>query len=207
MYTLEETKIGGLLLILGTLLFLVTVFFEFNIGWIGLFGGPEDPYGFIAEHWPSMKVIWSWQMVGGILTLLSFFLFYKKAGGIKSAIWASLMIRELLSTAAFMFMLGSYGPALEVLDTSPELFGAIRGGVSSLYQNIMIGPFLFIVIFCWESFSAKGIIKKKWGLTALMLVVIVLMFGLIFGISLKIAGLSYFLLPIVLGYYQMTERK
>lgn len=207
MNTLKETKLGGLLLLLGTLLFLVTVFFEFNIGWIGLFGGPEDPFGFIMENWSSMKIIWSWQMVGGILSLLSFFLFFKNASGIKSVIWGLLIIGGLLSTAAFMFMLGSYGPALSVLDTSPELFSTIRGGISSLYQNIMIGPFLFLFIFCWESFNKNGIIKMKWGLTTLVLFVIVLALGLTFGVSIKIAGLSYFLLPMVFGYFQMMERK
>jgi len=184
----------------GTLIFLISVFFEYKIGWISYGGGPENPVEFVRSNWSALQPIWSWQMISGILLLLAYFLFLKNSQGIRSIIWILLIIGSIMSTAAFFLTLGSYGPALDVYDSSPAVFESIRGGISVLYRNILIGPFLMMFIFCLETFGRNGILRRSWGIAALGFFVVVLGIGLATGGSVKVVGLSYFLLPLVLGY-------
>ncbi|MBC2838599.1 hypothetical protein [Robiginitalea sp. SC105] len=207
MNKLTESRIGGLSMVIGTLLFLITVFLEYRIGWISEEGGPDNVYDFIKSHWPELRNIWTWQMVSGILLLLSYILFLKESKGIKSALWALLMVGNIFSTAAFFLTLGSYGPALEVHEASPEIFESIRGGIASLYRNITIGPLLFMLLFCQETFGKSGLIRKTWGIAALSGFAVLLAVGLAAGISEKISGLSYFILPLVFGFCAIKKGK
>ena len=143
MTKLKETQLAGLSLILGILVFYCTIFFEYKIGWISLEGGPKDVHEFLLINWDIISNIWYWQMISGVLMLLSYFLFFKNTRGIKTLFWAILIVSSLLSVAAFFLTLGSYEPALKVYDTSPEIFDSIAGGISLLYRNLKIVPFIY----------------------------------------------------------------
>jgi hypothetical protein len=207
MQKITEINMSGYLLFAGTLIFLITVYFEFDIGWVSMSGGPSDTLSFIQSNWASLERIWFWQMIGGLLTLLSYLMLFKIENGLKSLIWATLAIASLYTSISFLLTLGSYGPASAVYDTSPEIFEVARGGILSLYRNIMITPFLFILIFCIESFSTAGMIKAKLGIAALVLFVVLLGIGIATGLSVRSAGLSFFILPLVLGYSAIVHKR
>lgn len=197
----NENRVGGILLMIGVVVFLITVYFEFQVGWISRNGGPEEVPIFLRENWTSMKSIWLWQMIGGIISLLAYLLLFKNSAGIKSVLWGLLFIGGIMSSIAFMLTLGSYASALDVYDSQPQLFNAIRGGIRYLYKNISIGPFLLIAIYCLETFQSGGAIKRNYGIMCLIVVFSLIVIGVIIGISVKLSGLPLFLIPFILGYF------
>lgn len=56
-----EIKTGGLLLLLASTTVLITIFFEYKIGWIGIQRNQDESILFIFENWKSLQIIWGWQ--------------------------------------------------------------------------------------------------------------------------------------------------
>lgn len=200
MKSLTENKLGGLLLMLGIIIIVVTIVFEFKIGWVGPERSPDEVPGFIYENWSGLKIIWGWQMVGHVFMALAFMHFALKANIILRLLWLFLVLCEVLGVVAFGFVLGSYYPALEIFDEQPALFLTVRGGIRTLYLASYLSGLLFIIPFCVETFRKKGRISKVIGIVTLSVMVGIGIFGNVMGYSGQISGLGFFLLPLVFGY-------
>lgn len=196
----NETKLGGLSLALGALTILITIFFEYQIQWIGVERPAEEIPGFIFQNWYSFKLIWGWQALGQALLALGYLLLFKNAQGYKALLWGSLFICGLIVVVAFLMTLGGYFPALEVYDESPAIFLAVRGAVRAMYSTLMISLALLVVAFFLELFGKEGVIERILGFANIGLIVLALGIGFLVGLSPKVTGATVFLVPLVLGY-------
>ena len=213
MKTISNTRIAGLLLMLGMAIILVTIYFEYQIGWVTAKPRPvEEVPGFMKQHWDGLKSIWTWQALGYFLASVAYFhftaikrSFWRIRIGL---LWSMVFILSLLPVVAFGITLGSYGEALAVYDSFPSLYDSIRGAVLRLYRTP--GSFtalLTLIIFLFETFSKSGVVKRSIGIVVLV-VVILGVFALppLLKLDPKLSGIAFFLLPLCLGYaYFGTE--
>lgn len=198
---INENQIGGLFLILGSLVLLTTIYFEYSIGWIGTTRTDKETNEFILGNWESLKHIWTWQMLSHFIYTIGYFLLLKKANILMRIIWTILLMCSLLMLVAFGLTLGAYYPALEAYSSEPTIFQTIKGGIGYLYQFGRYGLLLFLVAFLVETLNKNGKIVKVFGLTFLGFIIIVLVIGHLFGLSMKVNGAIFFLLPLTIGYF------
>ncbi len=196
----RETNIAGLLLFIGTITILITIYFEYQMGWIGARRPQEEVPAFLFDRWGTLKLIWGWQTVGHALLTVAYLLLLKSSKGIKSLIWAFLTLSGILLVVSLGIALGSYYPALKVYGERPELFSSLRGAISILYQAGQFGSLLLLVIFLLELFGKNGVIARPLGLTVLGIVFSAISIASIASLPIKVWGASWFLLPAVLGY-------
>jgi len=201
MKSMNEKRLGGLLLMLGIITILVTIVFEFKVGWIGTDRPREEVPQFIYETWSALKFIWGWQMVAHVFIALAFMQFAIGSRMFMRLLWQFLALCEILAIVAFGFVLGSYYPALEVLDEQPALFQSIRGGIRTLYMASYLSVLLFIIPFCLETFKKNGKIIRAAGVVTLIVMIGTSVIGTALSYSGQISGLGTFLLPLVFGYF------
>lgn len=201
MATIQENKLGGLFLGFGALVILVTIYFEYNIGWIGVERAADEVPLFIYQSWSSLKNIWGWQMLGHASLIIAYFLFLKKANALMLSLWSILLLCGFMIVVAFGFTLGSYFPALEVYDTQPELFQTIRGGIGSLYRVGRVEILLLALLFVYETFRKNGLIHRMTGALILILILSCMIIGTLAGIDPKVTGATVFFLPLTMGYF------
>ena len=119
----NETNLAGFILFLGTFCILITIGFEYTIGWIGVKRSANEIPLFIYGVWDDLKHIWAWQIFGFSLQCIAYILFLKNATqAFKSLLWATLMVLSLFIIIGFGICLGGYYPALEVYEQQPHLF-------------------------------------------------------------------------------------
>ena len=203
---INEDNIGGLLLILGSLLLLTTIYFEYSIGWIGNSRTDNQTIEFIIANWEKLKHIWTFQMFSHLIFIIGYMLLLKYANILMRILWSILTVCSLMILVAFGLTLGSYFPALEVYDSEPYLFETIKGGIGYLYQFGRYGLLLFIVVFVIETLNKNGKIHKVFGLIFLAFVILLFIIGKAFGISTKVIGVAFILLPLTIGYFYFKDK-
>jgi len=206
MLSIKETKLAGLLLFIGSLIILITIYFEYTSGWIGTDRPEEETPIFIFENWTALRLIWGWQVVGYFLWTCSFFLLFKESKKFYSLSWSVLIICSFSMVIAFLITLGSYYPVLEVYDQTPALFDSLRAAVRSIYNVGLFGIFLILILFIYEMIHPKGRITKSVGITTIAVFVILLIIGALTSLSLTVTGASIFFFPLILGYSIWREK-
>ena len=204
----NETNLAGFILFLGTFCILITIGFEYTIGWIGVKRSANEIPLFIYTAWDDLKHIWAWQIFGFSLQCIAYILFLKNATqAFKSLLWATLMVLSLFIIIGFGICLGGYYPALEVYEQQPHLFEAIGGAVRFLYGRGGLLSFLILaLLFFIELFASKGVIPKKWGIPALFVIVIGILLSLVPSLPEKVIGASIFFIPLSIGFaYWMAD--
>jgi uncharacterized membrane protein YhhN len=198
----NETNLAGFILFLGTLCILITIGFEYTIGWIGVERSANEIPLFIYRVWDDLKHIWAWQIFGFSLQCIAYILLLKNATqAFKSLLWAILIVLSIFIIIGFGICLGSYYPALEVYEQQPQLFETIRGGVRFLYgQGGLLSFLILALIFLLELFSSKGVISKKWGIPALLLIATGVLLSLVPSLPEKVIGASIFFIPLSIGF-------
>lgn len=196
----SEKNTGGVILIAGSIIILITIFFEYQLGWIGVPRTKEEIPYFIFNNWSRLNSIWSWQTIGHSMFFLSYLLLFKKSKGLVSLIWSILILCGLLVVVAMCMTLGSYYPALSVYNQEPMVFNSIGGAIRTLYNAGKFGSIILLIVFLIELFQKDGAIPKRPGLIVLVLVITPILIGSLIGISIKVAGTVWFLLPMYLGY-------
>lgn len=197
---MNEAKIGGLTLAIGALLVLITIFFEYRIGWIGTERAAELVPQFMFENWRMLGSIWAWQAVGYTLLTIAYVLLLKNSYGLYSLIWTFLLVCGVLLVVAVWLAVGSYYPALEVLEQQPALFETIRGAIRNMYMFGKFGSVSLTLIFILETFKEDGVIQKKLGMVTMGLITGFILVGSLMGMPMNIVGVTWFLLPLILGY-------
>ena len=197
---MNESKIGGLVLFLGAMLLLVTIYFEYQIGWIGVERPDSEIPGFIFDNWTGLGKIWSWQGFAHVLFTISYILLLKNSKGVKSMLWSWMLVCGIIMTISLGFTVGSYYPALEVLEDQPQLFSTIRGAIKTLYFPAQLGSLVLTIIYFLELFDKDGVVNKNFGLITLGLVILGFLIGGVTSIPMKVIGAVWFILPVVLGY-------
>ena len=197
---MTETKVGGLILLSGALLLLITIFFEYKIGWIGIERPETAIPHFIYDNWTELGKIWSWQTLAHVLFTISYILLLKNSKGIMSLLWSFMLLFGIMMVISLGITVGSYYPALEVYNEQPQLFNTIRGAIKTLYFPAQLGSMLLLVIFLIELFSKEGVVNKKLGFITIGLVLIAFLLALITSIQIKVIGAVWFIIPVILGY-------
>ena len=128
----NENYIGGLFLILGSLVLLTTIYFEYSVGWIGNSRTDNETNEFILSNWENLKLIWTWQMLSHFIFITGYFLLLKKANIIMRIIWSILVVCSLMMLVAFGLTLGAYYPALEMYNSEPKICKILIDGLKSL---------------------------------------------------------------------------
>ena len=204
---MKENRLAGILLIVGALITIVTILFEYKIGWIGVDRTSSETPQFLLENWIDMKSIWSWQTFGYFISTLAYFIFFKNSQGMLSLFWSILILCGCLQVVAMCLTLGSYQPALEVYSSNPEVFNTIGGGIRTLYSTAQMGGLFLTVVFIIETFKKKGVVHKWTGISILALVLIAIAIGAATTLPVKLTGASSFLIPIVLGLGYWNKNK
>ena len=204
---MNENRLGALLLIAGALITIVTILFEYKIGWIGVDRASINMPQFLLENWNGMSSIWSWQAFGYFISTLAYIIFLKNSKRILSLFWSVLGLCSFLQIVAMCLALGSYQPALEVYSSNPELFNTLGGGIRTLYSTAQLGGLFLTVVFIIETFKKKGVVHKWTGITILALVLIAITIGVATTLPIKLTGASSFLIPIVLGLGYWNKNK
>lgn len=190
---------------LGTMVLLTTIFFEYSIGWIGNPRTDNETIEFLVSNWDNLKPIWTWQMLSHFIFVVGYSLLLKNAILIMRILWSVLMVCSLLIIVAFGLTLGSYYPALEKYSSEPALFETIRGGIGYLYQFGRYGLLLFAVAFLVETLNKNGRISKVFGLSFFACIVLLFIIGYVLGVSMKIIGVAFILLPLAIGYFYFRK--
>ena len=197
---MKASKLGGFLLLLGGATILITIYFEYRIGWIGTRRPQEEVPLFIYKNWRDLELIWGWQTFSHALFTMAYLLLLKSSEGIKSLIWAVLFLCGLLDFIAMGITLGSYYPALEVYREQPELFQTLAGAIKILYRTGQYGSVALLLVFCLEVFGKDGVLTRSLGWSILGIVIVPIAVGAIINFPIKVIGALWFLLPMVLGY-------
>ncbi|MCX2745398.1 hypothetical protein OO013_16080 [Mangrovivirga sp. M17] len=208
MKNLTHFKLGGLFLFLGSLILLITIYFEYQTGWIGVERTNQEVPVFMFGNWTVLEKIWGWQLFTHVFFVIAYIMFIKKANPFMSVIWSAMLIGSIMAIIGYGITLGSYYPALEVFDTQPALFNSIRGAVRILFGTGMTGMLLFIIPFCYESFTSEGAINKTFGIVTLAIIALSIILGMLTSLDIKITGVSWFFMPLILGIsYSLKSAK
>lgn len=202
---MNEDSIGGLFLILGSLVLLTTIYFEYNIGWIGNSRTEKETIEFLIVEWENLKHIWFWQLLSHFIFTIAYFLLLKRANILMQIIWFILLVCSLLLLVAFGLTLGAYYPALETYSSEPKIFETTKGGIGYLYRFGRYGLLLLLVAFFVETVDKNGKIRKVFGLTLFAFVILIIFIGYSLGISIKIVGVSFIFLPLAIGYFYLNS--
>lgn len=196
---------GGAILFFAALLFIVTIGFEWSIGWPPS-GAQTTPASFMLDHWDALRRIWTFQMLAGFLFGISALLLMQSSQ-VEAAwppavvIWAAVAIGGVLIAVAFGLTLGSYPPALRSLEQSPELFATARGGIRRLYGlGVQVTGVGYLILLLREGIAADGVVPRSWLLVllgAVALTITLAAMGLLPPRT--IGGMTWFLVPTLLG--------
>ncbi|QCK15742.1 hypothetical protein [Mangrovivirga cuniculi] len=205
MKNLTHIKLGGFFLILGSLILLTTIYFEYQTGWIGVERTDQDVPVFIYENWPALESIWGWQMLTHVFFIIAYIMIIKISKPLMSLIWSLMLIGSMMAIIGYGITLGSYYPALEIFDTQPALFNSVRGAVGNLFGTGMMGMLLFIIPFCYDSFTSEGTINKTFGIVALVIIASSIIIGLATSLDIKVTAVTWFFLPLFLGFSYLKK--
>jgi hypothetical protein len=204
---MQRSKFAGALLMAGGLTILTTIVFEYQVGWIGVLRTPAETIDFVISEWSTLSTIWSFQMLGHGFLALACLVQLREAPSYHAPVWGALSLLTLLVIVAFGLTVGGYGPALEVHSTQPAVFETLRGAIRGLYSPGLYGGLaLFTFLFVLLSVRRRGIVGRLRGGATLGVFAICLLIGVTTPLTVKVAGASWFLLPVVLGYSLVRAR-
>lgn len=197
----NESNLAGFLMVLGGIIILITILFEYRIGWIGVERPESAIPPFIFNAWSQLRLIWGWQVIGFFFIAVAYLLLLKSSVSvIKSLFWAVVLLCTISLIIAFGITLGSYYTALEVYDEQPIIFDALRGAVRSLYSIGLLSLILLIVVHLHETFGRNGTIHRKWGLAGFSIVVIGVVLSFVPGLPGQLIGAVIFFIPVFIGF-------
>ncbi len=205
-YSDIELKTGGLFLAIGALITLVSILLEINAGWASFSVDIErtdyDAGLFLFKNWPTMKSIWSFALFGNVILAIAALLLQKNSRKIgifpESIFWHIYFIGNLLLILSFGLCLGSYYPALEVLEQQPAMFSAVRGAPLYLFNLGAVSGLVLPIIFFYEGFSKHGIVPRKWAMAMLFLIIVAIIV-IIAGLSSSVVAMVIIFIPVLLG--------
>lgn len=204
---MRQSKFAGAFLMAGGLTILTTIFFEYQVGWIGVVRTRAETIAFVLSEWSTLKTIWLFQMLGHGFLAFACLVQLREAPSHHAPIWGALTVLTLLVIVAFGLTVGGYGPALEVHSTQPAVFETLRGAIRGLYSPGLYGGMaLFTFLFVLFSVGRRGIVGRVRGGATLGVFAICLLIGATTPLTLKVAGASWFFLPVVLGYSLVRAR-
>ena len=204
---MHKKQVGGLLLLLATLFFLITVFFEYQIGWIGTDRPRAETPFFIRDHWPQLQLIWSGQAASHLVFTLAYVLLFLDSRTWLRWLWGILVLCGLGLVIALVMTLITYPSALEALSEDPEVFSAVRDQVRMIYSPSQLGALFLTLIFLVETFRRESALGRLPGLITLITVLCAVLLGIFTSIPMKLIGLIWFLIPSVLGFTYWRLKK
>lgn len=200
-----EMRTGGAVLLIGAVIFLVTVGFELIIGWPPAGGEATDITAFMVQHWSTLQAIWAVQMLGVLLIASSALVLLqsRRLTGMwrpASVIWSMVAVAGTVLTVAYGFALGSYPALLPSVEENPGVFAAVRGGVRFLLNTALAVALLgFSLVFIREGLATDGIVPRSWivGIAvAVVFAILAAAFGLLQPV---VASAVIFFVPMLLG--------
>ena len=198
---MKRSTPAGVAMMLGSVLVIITILFEYQIGWIGPPREAAAVPEFILSQWSSLKLIWSFQMLGHGLLALSYLLLFRESSSLQAAAWGALTLFALLVIFALGITLGGYEAALQVHATQPAVFEALRGSVRGLYSPGLFGGLvLFTLLYLSQTVAADGVVARRLGGVTLVLFGAALAIGAATPLTVKVTGATCFLLPLTMGY-------
>lgn len=203
---MERSRLGGLFILSATILVLGTIFFEYQLGWIGEKRTEEETISFMGEHWKELASIWLWQAMGYFLFTVSYLAFFFKSRRFKKFLWGILFISGALMVVAMGLTLFNYEMALSEYTSKPENFEAIQKIVMPMYTIGKYGSALFTFAYLFDCLGRGGV-RRIPGLLLLIFVVSVLSIGFILRFDMKVVGAIWFLLPFHFGVSILKNHK
>lgn len=200
----REMRSGGAILLLGALLFIVSIGFELSLGWPPS-GEDTDAAALMLQAWDSLRWIWTIEALATFLFALSALTLARSrhledSWRPSSIIWSAVAIGAILATVGFALALGSYPPALQTLEQNPELFEAVRGGIRATYEMGMLVQGLgHLALFLREGIANDGVVPRAWLLGfagSIVAAIGIVVTGLLRPAA---AGVVTFLVPALLG--------
>jgi hypothetical protein len=195
---MERSRLGGLFILSATIVMVGTIFFEYQLGWIGVSRTEEESITFMADHWKELSQIWLWQAIANLLFTLSYLAFFFNSKGIKKFLWFILLLSGTMLVVSMGLTLYNYEMALSEYTSNPENFEAIRSIVKPLYAIGKYGSALFTFAYFFDAFGRGGV-RRIPGLLLLFAVVSGLGLGFILRFDMKVVGALWFLLPFHFG--------
>lgn len=194
---------GGATLIIGSLLFVITIGFEQQLGWPPPDGAHgADVAALIQKLWPYLRWLWAAQLLASLLFGMSALLILRgrhlQGRWIATpVIWSAVAIGSVIATMAYGLSLGGYPPALLAWENNPDLFATFRGGVRLLYT---IGLALVVLglhaLFIGEGVTKSALVPRYWLIGAVVGIAVAIVAGMV---GLPTAGVVAFLMPALLG--------
>lgn len=191
---MERSRLGGLFILCATIVMVGTIFFEYQLGWIGISRTEEETISFMTDHWQELSQIWLWQAIAYLLFTLSYLAFFFNSRGIKKFLWFILLISGTMMVVSMGLTLYNYEMALSEYTSNPENFEAIQKIVRPLYAMGKYGSALFTFAYFFDAFGRGGV-RRIPGLLLLFAVVSGLALGFILGFDMKVVGALWFFLP------------
>lgn len=202
----DEPRIGGVLLLLGAATILVTIYFEFRIGWIGVERPPAEVPFFFRDQWTKLEPIWRGQTFGFATCTLAAMLLMKGARGWMSALWAVSVLAGVCVVVGFGMCLGGYPSSLAVYETQPVVFDSLRAVVGVLYGlGVQVLILSWVVAFVLGVVRREGVVGRRLGWATIAFVVASIVLGLVSPLDVKVTGAAVFLVPAVLGFSYWTS--
>jgi|GEM_PF-4214276 len=208
-YLVTEIKVGGMLLSIGAFITIVCILLEVNAGWASLFvemnRSDYEAGIFLFENWQEMRSIWTWALIGNVFLAIAALILLKKEDSIASfpmsVLWSIYFIGSLLLIISFGICLGSYYPALEVIEEHPAIFLSTRGAPLYLFYVGMISGLIPLIIYFYEGFRKQGIVPRRWAIimSGLLLIVFIAVSAGI--VSFAVFAITCFLITILLGIF------
>ncbi|MEK6481614.1 hypothetical protein WJR50_28985 [Catalinimonas sp. 4WD22] len=204
---MAEVRTAGLLLSIGSLITIVCILMEVYAGWASLSVEMKrtdyEAGVFLFNHWPQMKSIWGWSLFGNVFLAIAALLLQKNASNVgvfpASVLWSIYFIGCLLLIISFGLSLGSYYPALEVIEQQPAIFVALRGTPLYLFDLGAISGLVLFIIYFYEGFSKQGIVSRKWAIAALSCIIVSIVLVSVGFASFTVFAIACFFVPLFLG--------
>ena len=208
----NEVRYGGLLLSMGALITVICIVLEVNAGWASfskeIVRTDLEAGTFLFQNWDKMNVIWSFSLFGNIPLAIAALLLQKHAKKIGalplSLFWLVHFIGSILIIIAFGISVGSYFPAMEVLNEQPALFSTIRGAPMVFFNFGALCQLFALPIFFHSGFSKSGPVEKKLAIICLILILLAIVLSMVGLVSFAVVAISFYIPSIVLGivYWQ-----
>ncbi|MEM8981802.1 MAG: hypothetical protein AAGC71_02155 [Pseudomonadota bacterium] len=178
-----ESKLGGLLLITGSLLTVICISLEVSVEWWSFWYEIQrtdyEAGAFLYEHWAVMSPIWALSLLGNVLLATASLLLLKNTGsgnyGAVSIGWAIYFLGTLALALSFAVSVGGYHPALAVINEQPALFETIRGVALFLFNLGMPTLFIPLAVLFQQGFARDGFVPRYLAIVAGVLIVAVLL--------------------------------
>jgi hypothetical protein len=203
---MKSNSFAGTMMVLASILVLGSIYFEYQIGWIGEERSAEGNIDFMAENWKDLSPIWMLQALGYFFFMLAYISYFRLSKGGLKILWALLSVCGVLLVVSMIITQTSYGSALEIYDTQPAPFESVRRIVLPLYTIGKFGSTLFGLIYLVSSISGKGRVGRTAGLVMFTLVIAFILIGTYYEMDTRVIGVLWFILPLHYGLVSLGKK-